>query len=249
MQTIIDISGKRWSCDLGQPIDISLALGNDRKVNCFYAPPFKSEAVVAGNFIGSTQAGGPVNFKNLFINPHGNGTHTECVGHISKEVYHINDCLTQFHHLAKVVSVPLVESNGDKILSHDMVTAAIQPDEVKALVIRTMPNADIKMAAQYSGMNPPYVLKKTMDYIVQCGIEHLLIDLPSVDREEDGGALAAHKAFWKYPDQPRTMATITELIYVRESIKDGFYLLNLQIASLEVDASPSKPVLYLVTPV
>ena len=42
----------------------------------------------------------------------------------------------------------------------------------------------------------------------------------------------------------RFNCTITEMIYVNEEIHDGSYLLNLQFASFENDASPSKPVLY-----
>jgi hypothetical protein len=34
------------------------------------------------------------------------------------------------------------------------------------------------------------------------------------------------------------------MIYVPENIEDGIYLLNIQIASFETDASPSKPILY-----
>ena len=83
-----------------------------------------------------------------------------------------------------------------------------------------------------------------MKYIVECGVKHLLIDLPSVDREEDGGQLLAHKAFWQYPENIRANATISELIYVNNVIKDGLYLLNIQITALELDASLSKPVLY-----
>ena len=78
-------------------------------------------------------------------------------------------------------------------------------------------------------------------------INHLLTDLPSVDREEDGGKLLAHKAFWKYPEDIRRSATITELVYVPDVVTDGLYLLNVQITSLEVDASPSKPVIYQLT--
>ncbi len=39
-------------------------------------------------------------------------------------------------------------------------------------------------------------------------------------------------------------ATITELIFVPNKIRDDDYILNLQIASFENDAAPSKPVLY-----
>jgi hypothetical protein len=38
--------------------------------------------------------------------------------------------------------------------------------------------------------------------------------------------------------------TITEFIYVPNKVKDGSYILNLQIAPFENDATPSKPVLY-----
>lgn len=77
------------------------------------------------------------------------------------------------------------------------------------------------------------------------GIRHLLIDLPSVDREKDEGKLSAHKAFWNYPgDAVRHDATITELIFVENSVQDGLYLLNLQLLNLQLDVSPSRPLLY-----
>ena len=76
------------------------------------------------------------------------------------------------------------------------------------------------------------------------GIEHLLIDLPSIDKEKDGGKLAAHKAFWNLPDEPRMQATITEFIYVPNRVKDGAYLLNLQTAPFVNDATPSRPLLF-----
>jgi hypothetical protein len=81
-------------------------------------------------------------------------------------------------------------------------------------------------------------------WICENNIKHLLLDLPSVDREEDGGKLLAHHAFWNYPAAPRKDATITEMIYVREEIKDGLYLLNLQTAPFENDATPSRPVVF-----
>jgi hypothetical protein len=71
-----------------------------------------------------------------------------------------------------------------------------------------------------------------------------------VDREEDEGKLLAHKAFWKVKDvnnlndDARLHCTITEMIFVEDEIQDGSYILNLQIASFENDASPSKPILY-----
>jgi arylformamidase len=239
-------NNKRYSVDLSSPLDISIplreGLGN---VNCFYAPPMETSPVVAGSFIGSTAQGGPVNFLNVRLNPHGNGTHTECVGHIAKEPYTINQSLRAFHFLAELVSVyPEKEDNGDRVIQRSQMEELLGEEKTEAVVIRTLPNDDFKLRANYSGANPPYVHHRAIQFLVDRGVKHLLIDLPSVDREEDGGKLLAHRAFWQYPSTSRTDCTITELIYAPASIPDGLYLLNIQIASFEIDAGPSKPVLY-----
>jgi kynurenine formamidase len=120
----------------------------------------------------------------------------------------------------------------------------------EAIVIRTLPNLQEKRSKKYSDTNPPYLEEKAAVFVREKGIKHLLIDLPSVDKEKDQGKLLAHKAFWNVKntqelnDDARLDATITELIFVRDEVEDGSYLLNLQIASFENDASPSKPILY-----
>jgi len=116
--------------------------------------------------------------------------------------------------------------------------------QVDAVIIRTYPNDDDKITRDYSGSNPPYVHFETMERLNQLGIKHFLIDLPSVDREVDGAEFKAHKRFWKYPEDTQYDKTITEMVYVSNDIKDGLYLLNIQIGSYELDASPSKPTLY-----
>jgi arylformamidase len=234
--------------DLSKPIDLSIPLQDGfENPNCFYAPMPEFSPVRAGSFVGSTQEGGVVNFKNIRLNPHGNGTHTECVGHISKEVFTINQCLNAFHFIAQLISIyPEMLENGDKVIFKKHIEDVLQKGKSNALIIRTLPNDDLKKKTNYSGANPTYIHHEAIQYMVECGIEHLLVDLPSVDREEDEGKLLAHRAFWQYPEHIRTNATITELIYVPNEAKDGFYLLNLQIASLELDATPSKPIIYLL---
>ena len=83
-----------------------------------------------------------------------------------------------------------------------------------------------------------------MQRIVDAGVQHLLIDLPSVDREEDGGELAAHHLFWNVPSNPNFQKTITEFIYVPNEIVDGRYILNLQVSNFANDAAPSRPMLF-----
>jgi arylformamidase len=235
-----------YRADLNQPLDISIPLREgSENVNCFYAPFLEMEPVRAGGFIGSTALGGVVNFFNVKLNPHGNGTHTECVGHIAKEVFSLNKCLTKFHFIAKLHSVlPQRMPDGDRVITREQLEGVLEPGEAEAFILRTLPNDPDKCLRHYSGINPPYMAADAVHWLVEQGVEHLLIDLPSVDREEDGGALAAHHAFWKYPEATRSGSTISELIFVNNFIPDGLYLLNIQITSLELDASPSKPVLY-----
>ena len=246
MKIQLNINNKTYEADLHAPLDISIPLqegiGNP---NCFYAPLMETSPVIAGDFIGSTQQGGLLNFLNVKLNPHGNGTHTECVGHIAKEIYTINQSLQQFFFLAKLVTIyPQKQENGDRVILKEQFENIYKKGDAEALVLRTMPNDDTKLTCQYSGTNPPYLHHEGVTYLVENGVKHLLLDLPSVDREEDEGKLLAHKAFWQYPAQPRTDCTITEMIYVPDTIPDGLYLLNIQIASFEIDVSPSKPVLY-----
>ena len=111
-------------------------------------------------------------------------------------------------------------------------------------------NLESKKHKNYSNTNPPYLAEEAATFIREIGIQHLLIDLPSVDREDDEGKLLAHKAFWNVKNvtnlnnDARMNCTITEMILVDDTVKDGSYILNIQIASFENDASPSKPVLY-----
>ena len=246
MQIQFQYQGQSFLADLQQPIDISIVLrAGFGQVNCFWAPPVEYEPVRASDFVGSTELGGPVNFFNIKVNPHGNGTHTECVGHIAKERYVLGDCLRTYHFYAKLASIyPQKMENGDRVILRDQLESLLEPGEAQALILRTLPNDPGKLHTQYSGSNPPYLHHLAAEYLVECGIEHLLLDLPSVDREEDEGALMAHKAFWQYPAATRSHCTITELIFVPNAVKDGFYLLNLQTASFDLDASPSKPVLF-----
>lgn len=252
MQVSVQFLDQTRFVDLAAPLDISMPLAaGEGNVNCFYAPYPEFWPVEAPEFgfIGDTNRGGAVNFYNLKINPHGNGTHTECVGHIAREKYTIHQCLRRFHFFAKLVSVwPQRLDNGDRVILRQQLEDLFVTQVPEALVIRTLPNDEHKLRQNYSGSNPPYVHHEAIAFLVEHGVQHLLLDLPSVDREEDGGALLGHKAFWQYPDDPRSACTITELIYVPSAIPDGDYLLNIQIASLELDVSPSKPVLYVLKP-
>ena len=148
--------------------------------------------------------------------------------------------------LSELISVLPEEINGDRVITKKILESFLKDKNPEALVIRTISNSEEKTHHNYSNTNPAYIHEEAMKFIKEKGIEHLLFDTPSVDKEVDGGALLAHKAFWEYPQNTNIHRTITELIYVPNTIFDGPYLLNLQVAAFENDAAPSRPVLYRV---
>jgi len=250
MLITIQHNNRTFTADLDQPMDISIPLvPNVLGVNCFYAPMPEATPVTAGDFVGSIMQGGPINFMNLKINPHGNGTHTECVGHIKGGGYTVNQSLDIQHHLCQLISVyPTLEEHGDKVIKVQNLSGVEFEKGVRAIAIRTLPNRQDKLTYNYSGTNPAYLDPELVAKLRDMGVKHLLLDLPSVDREEDGGKMASHKAFWLKNGDILVKNTITELIFVPDKIKDGLYLLLLQIMPLEMDASPSKPVLFNLKP-
>lgn len=231
--------------DLSKPLDISIPLtGDASNVNAWYINHPKIEPHREGKYVGKVSEGGSTNFNTIEFNPHAHGTHTECVGHITQDFYSINETLKKYFFKAEVITLAPEKYQDDFVISRKQLQYALGNKKREALIIRTLPNTKEKLSKQYSHTNPPYMLEQAAEYLVEKGIEHLLIDLPSVDKEKDGGALLAHNAFWNTQNNLRTQATITEFIYVSNRIKDGKYYLNLQVASFENDASPSRPILY-----
>ena len=252
MKATITHQNKTYEIDLSKPIDISIPLTNtDQNPIAWYIDKPVIEPVRFGDWVGKVSEGSSsTNFNNIFFNPHGHGTHTECLGHITRDFYSINQCLKQFVFTAELLSVQPEMQGEDRVITKNQLEKALHGKTPQAIVIRTLPNEQEKLSRKYSNTNPPYLEEAAAVFIREKNIQHLLIDLPSVDKEHDEGKLLAHKAFWnvtdvaRLNDDARMHCTITEMIFVEDAITDGPYILNIQIASFENDASPSKPVLY-----
>jgi kynurenine formamidase len=256
MKLTLEKDGRRYSFQTGKGMDLSISM-NPNGPRAWYVEPMRIEPVRTEQFLGSVAEGGAVNFRDVYFNPHGHGTHTENVGHIIDTDFPVVNSIGSSHFMAKLITVELMKQDAMQDSTKDVSQDASQGDwvvneqilegfdlKVEALIIRTKPNDHSKVQRQYSGTNFPYLTIGAMQRIVDAGVQHLLIDLPSVDREEDGGALAAHHLFWNVPAEPNFQKTITELIYVPNEIADGTYLLNLQVSNFANDAAPSRPMLF-----
>jgi kynurenine formamidase len=252
----IQHNNQLFTVDLSKPIDISLPLSNtsENPIAWYQEIPEINPVKITSEtseWIGKVSEGkSSTNFNNIFFNPHAHGTHTECLGHITNDFYSVNEALKTFFFTAELISITPESVGEDLVITKAQVELALKNKAPEAIVIRTLPNIEIKKHLNYSHTNPPYLLEEAAVFIRESGIKHLLIDLPSVDKEHDEGKLLAHKAFWNVTDvmslieDARMDCTISELIFVENEVMDGSYFLNLQIASFVNDASPSKPILY-----
>jgi kynurenine formamidase len=288
MKINYSINNTTYTADLSKPLDISIPLrAGNHNANCYHAENPVFETIRFEDiFVGSVAEGGVCNYQRVSLTPHGNGTHTECYGHLNNQEKNnvtINQCLKTFWFVARLVSLEptkitekdleneefnqlkeIAEAGDEVVLKKNLEEKLAKIESMdnekipyEALIIRTLPSSDAKKTRNYSGQNPPYLEPSIGKFLANKNINHLLLDLPSVDREWDKGKLSVHKGFWNILtkntnntnnendfSEVRKNATITELIFVDNQIKDGIYLLNLQIPSLEIDAVPSKPVLY-----
>lgn len=237
--------------DTSKGLDISIPLSNDENNPlAWYVDKPVFEPVRAEGFVGLVSEGASTNFRNIFFNPHGHGTHTECLGHITNEMHSINKNLRESFFTAEVITITPVkrwneqDQIWDEVISKEQIEQAITSERVDAIVLRTFPNVISKKHKNYSSTNPPYLDVACVEVLNNKQVKHFLIDLPSVDRENDEGKLLFHHAFWQVPNNPQFDKTITEFIYVSDEIQDGRYVLNLQTAPFENDATPSRPVLF-----
>ncbi|MBL8270011.1 cyclase family protein [Steroidobacter sp.] len=259
---VVDIAGRRWQvASAGHDISIPLHF-NEAQPTFFGAEPASARAITAGSFVGDVRHGGSCNCSTHTLTPHCNGTHTECAGHITRERLSVRDLAVRHLSAALLVTiapVPSPDNADDRVISLAALQAAVgnaKLGDYQALVVRTSPNDASKLTRNYdSGPMPPYFTTDAMRYVVEQGIDTLVVDLPSIDRAQDGGHLAAHRIFWGMPagstsaeTVTRPRATITELAYIDSAVSDGAYLLNLQVAPFMIDAAPSRPILLALSP-
>lgn len=273
MKTVsVKSSGESYDIEIGNPLSIAIPLNfGGIQPNAYDVEKAESSAFETGSLIGDTRRGGSCNFEKINFIPHCNGTHTECVGHITNERISVHDCLKDVFITARLISITpesandtkesyvIALDNEDKLITRKSLQTAISEwqDEqfasgfFEGLIVRTLPNDKSKLTQTYIKDIPPFFSTEAIEFIRQLKIKHLLVDLPSIDRLFDEGKLSNHRVFWNVePESFETNErsfiynTITELIFVPDEIKDGAYLLNLQIAPFVADASPSRPVLF-----
>ena len=271
LELALTFHGRRWRADLSVPVDLAVTLQFAGPQPRFFATePARAEPLRTGPFTGAVASGASCNCGVYTFAPHCHGTHTECVGHVTDNAAALAGLTPVPPALALLVTVrpePLgvtvAEPAGPRCATDPVITRALLVQGASrwlhepwtALVVRTLPNEPAKRERQYAGGCPaPYFTPEAMRWVVERGVTSLVVDLPSLDRADDGGALAAHRLYWGLPagsldatEARRGHALVTELAYVPDSAADGLYLLDLHVPAFAADAAPSRPVLYPLT--
>lgn len=242
-EAIINIDNYLVKINALKPIDMSIGI-HPNGITAYYQPFATIEAVKDDNFIGDISMGGVVNFKNVVFNPHAHCTHTECVGHIIQEWNKINDLRLPFFIPCYLLTLAIEDLLDEVKVKSSLDTIRNVNPNPKSLVLRTNYLSKLSTKADFTNTNPPFLSLFLVQGLINIGIEHLLVDLPSVDPEKDNGVLAAHHLWFDTENQTRFNCTITEFIKVPEDLIDGLYILNLQLAKISSDAVPSVPLMF-----
>ncbi len=267
MNAQLQMDGHEIRVDLERPLDLSVEIDFEGpQARHFGAPRAGSRPYSVPGFSGSVASGASCNCDSITLIPHCNGTHTECAGHLTRERLHAQRIVPRGLLAALLLSVEPMPSGRtaessdpapraeDRLVTREALQAgwpAQPPFAPRALVIRTVPNEPAKRARDYTDTTPPYLTREAARYLVERGIEHLVVDLPSIDRAHDEGRLTAHRLFFGLPPGDSALAraarpqcTVTELAYIPDDAADGRYFLQLQVPAINGDAVPSRPLLY-----
>lgn len=263
MEIRFSINGIEYKSDLSDPIEISIPLDfYGDQPNTYDVDRASAKAYRSGEFIGDTKEGGGCNFEEYRLIPHCNGTHTECVGHISFDRISIESVLKDIFIPATLITVTPERSfdtndtyipqknEEDYLITENCLREKIEDtnaDFCDGLIIRTLPNNKEKKIRKYMNNLPPFFSIEAIKYISELKVKHLILDLPSVDRTFDEGKLSAHHIFWDVKQESHdvnvidhSLKTITEMAFIQDKINDGKYILNIQIPGFKADAAPSR---------
>lgn len=240
----------RSPCPGRRCVDLSIPLDPHGPQPGAYGAPLATARPYSGEgFVLDTRRGGSCNCDVLQITPHCNGTHTESVGHITRERFPLSLVHLPLVLRCFAISVAPV---GREIRPEAIETAlaSAPPESLEALVVRTLPNDPGKRTRRWENDATPYFTPEAMAAIRDRGVRHLLVDLPSLDPLSDGGRLAAHRVFWDVPPNSQELPgeearrrTVTEMIFVPDDVPDGEYDLTIQTPNVVSDAVPSRPIL------
>ena len=244
--------------DLSIPYDFNGNQPNFFNVKKGKVRPFQSNSISY-----SISKGGGCNVPEISMNIHCTGTHTECGGHLLKEASSVSECVKELYLPTVLITIKPIDfircsdtyhvnvEENEKVISSDLLKEQYEKyanNKPLSIIIRTLPNPEEKQFYSFSEKQPPFFTNDALKFLSNV-VEHLVVDIPSIDRMADDGILGNHRIFWSNNGNPNdsvkanSKKTITELAYVPNDVEDGFYFMNIQMPNFKLDAAPSRPII------
>ncbi len=244
MKISFEVNGVNYAFQTNQFFDISLGIKKQNNVNCYHLEDPTFAYFENEYFVGSLKKGGSVNCEKISFYAHASGTHTECALHVLPADFTMLDVQVPVLQLARIITIQPKKVGDDFLIDEAVLSEITNEEQATALVVRTLPNQEDKLSFKYAGTNPPFFTVDGIRKIKNLGFKHLLTDLPSIDKEQDEGLLAAHKQWFLTNGNADIERTITEFIYVEKNIPDGMFCLAIRLPKIETDAVPSSVLIY-----
>jgi len=256
MKISIEHNNKDFIVDTSLGVDISIP--TDFKNNI--GPKFYDKSPPSVNYYKTSNheynldKNKSCNVPIINLNIHCSGTHTESAKHILKDASPINKIKCPTFIACQLISVLPEQSlkeeyhaeidNKDQLITKEQLMKSLGDNSSfnEGLIIRTMPNGNSKKNRDYNLEEHPFLTNDAILYIEEIGVKHLIVDIPSIDKYDDGGKLGNHHIFFNNKSN-----TLTELAFIPNECKDGKYFLSLNISNFSLDAAPSRPVIFSIS--
>lgn len=259
-----DAEGKDHWFGLGKPLRVSrevLFRGGTQAPNAFHLTPISSRTVeLEGQFTGDVRRGGSCNVDTLCYVPHGL-THLETSAHILNRDTNpptVKDIPPEkLSGMALLIDLSDMGQDTGKKIAWETVQAKLDRNRlpISMLAIKTASSL-LPQDYDFSGKDFLYLAAETAkgihDYkTADSHIDCLILDLPSIDRESDGGKLLAHRGFFGLPDTGFDAEDLEKRVLVElamfSGLEEGYYYVVITPPLLETNAVSTGIVFHSLT--
>lgn len=242
IQLQLAITGKdgevRWFLP-GEPQSVAREIyfkGETRSPNAFHLSPITAKTVeFEGQFIGDVRRGGSCNVDTLQYVPHGI-THLETSAHILNPDAvppTVKDIpLENLSGIVYLMDLSHLGTQKGESIPRDVVREKLEKITLPVSMLALKTRASLlPQAYDFSGKDflslAPETAKVIHDYRSPNRIDCLILDLPSIDPESDGGKLSAHRNFFGLPlpgieVEDREKRALVELAWFG-GLEEGYY--------------------------
>jgi len=217
----------------------------------FYLPKPKLETFRSGDqFIGDVDKGGSCNVDIITYVPH-NVTHAETSSHVTRygeNAVTLNKIPAEYlTGIALLIDLSDLPDEPGSLISRQHIESKLEQNNLPITMLAVKTGASgLPADYDFSGKNymavTPEAAAAVHDYSPgDSRIDCLLLDLPSIDPEEDEGKLSAHRAIFGLPETGHDMTDAEMRLLVEladfSALEEGYYYVVITLPRFETNAA------------